>query len=93
MKRLIKAALVAGLLTAVPVWAHDGHPGWRDDHGYSHRYWKDEHGRYHRHPGHWHRDRRVVEHVYRYDPYPTQSASASPGIHVIFPDVFLPWPQ
>jgi hypothetical protein len=93
MRRLIKAALVAVLLTAVPAWAHGGHAAWRDGHGHSHRHWKDWHGKHDRHPGHWRKQRQVVEHVYRYESYPTQSASASPGIHVIFPDVYFPWPQ
>jgi len=93
MRRLIKAALVTVLLTAVPAWADGGHGRWWDGPRHHYRDWKYEHRRHHRHPGHWREPRRVVEHVYQYEPYPTQSASASPGIHVIFPDVYLPWPQ
>jgi len=93
MKSLIKAALVASLLVAAPVWAHKGPDrGW-NDHRYSHRHWNRGH---HKHHGHRHHVREVrrVERVY-YEPYPVQSASASvsPGIHVIFPDVYFPWPQ
>ena len=91
MKSLIKAALVASLLVAVPAWAHGGpYRGW-DDHRHHPRYWKHGH---HKHHGHAHHVREVqrVERVY-YEPYPVQSASASPGIHVIFPDVYLPWPK
>lgn len=96
MKTLIKAALVASLLVAAPAWAHGGsHRGW-DDHRHHPRYGK--HG-YHKH--NWHRGpprhvRKVrrVEHVYHhYEPYPVQSTSVSPGIHVIFPDVYFPWPR
>jgi len=93
MKRLIKAALVTVLLTAAPAWAHGGHAGWWDGHRHHARHWKPERHKHHGHPGHWRERRRVVEHVYRYEPYPTQPASALPGIHVIFPDVYLPWPQ
>jgi hypothetical protein len=93
MRRLIKAALVMVLLTAVPAWADRGHDGWRDGHRHHYRGWKYEHHPHRGHPGHWREPRRVVQHIYQYEPYPTQSASASPGIHVIFPDVYLPWPQ
>lgn len=93
MKRLIKAALVAVLLTSVPALAHGGHGAWRDGDRHHHRYWKKgHHHKHYRHARHRHETRRV-EHVYRYEPYPTQSASVSPGIHVIFPDVYFPWPQ
>ena len=91
MKPLIKAALIASLFVTVPAWAHGGpHRGW-DDHRYHHRHWQHGH---HKHPGYRHQVREVqrVERVY-YEPYPVQSASASPGIHVIFPDVYLPWPK
>lgn len=91
MKPLIKAALVASLLVAAPVWAHGGSDrGWYD-HRHHHRNWNRGH---HQHPVHHRHTREVrrVERVY-YEPYPVQSASASPGIHVIFPDVYLPWPQ
>jgi hypothetical protein len=91
MRRLIKAALVAVLLTSVPALADGGHGGWRDGDRYHHRHWKNGYHKHHGQPRHWRAPRRVVEHVYRYDPYPTQSAS--PGIHVIFPDVYFPWPR
>lgn len=90
MRRLIKAALVAVLLTSVPALAHGGHDRWRDGQRHHPRQW---HKGYHKHHGHARRhETRRVEHVYRYEPYPTQSASVSPGIHVIFPDVYFPWP-
>lgn len=92
MRRLIKAALVAVLLTSVPALAHGGHDGWRDGHRHQPRQWHKGHYKHHGHPRHW-RETRRVEHVYRYEPYSTQSASVSPGIHVIFPDVYFPWPQ
>ena len=93
MKPLIKAALVASLLVAAPVWAHSGPDrGW-SDHRHSHRHWD----RGHHHRPYWHhrdtRSVRRVEHVYRVEPYPVESASAAPGIHLVFPDVFLPWPR
>ena len=92
MKPLIKAALVASLLVAAPVWAHGGSErGWFD-HRHPQRHWNRD---YHKHHGHHRRahDVRRIEHVYRYEPYPVETASASPGIHVIFPDVYLPWPK
>lgn len=92
MKPLIKAALVAVMLTAVPAWAHGGHGGWRDGHRVHHPHWKHGHYNHHGHPRHWRRTQRV-EHVYRYESYPVQSTGTAPGIHVIFPDVYLPWPQ
>lgn len=92
MRRLIKAALVAGLLTSVPALAHGGHGDWRDGHRHHPRQWQKAHHKHHGHARHRHETQRV-EHVYRYEPYPTQSASVSPGIHVIFPDVYFPWPQ
>lgn len=93
MKPLIKAALIAVMLIAAPAWAHGGHSGWRDGHRYHHPHWKHGHHKHHGHARHSRGPRRVVEHVYRYEPYPAQSASVSPGIHVIFPDVYFPWPQ
>jgi hypothetical protein len=92
MRRLIKAALVAVLLTSVPALAHGGHGSWRDGDRHHYRHWKHGHHKHHGQPRHW-RETRRVEHVYRYEPYPAQSASVSPGIHVIFPDVYFPWPQ
>lgn len=89
MKSLIKAALVVSLLVAVPAWADRGrHRGW-DDHRHHTQYWKHGHDRHHSPRHHVHEVRRV-ERVY-YEPYPVQSAS--PGIHVIFPDVYFPWPR
>lgn len=90
MKPLIKAALIASLLIAVPAWAHDGpYRGWGGPP--HHKHWN--HDRYKHHgPRHHVREVHRVERVY-YEPYPAQSASASPGIHVIFPDVYVPWPQ
>ena len=97
MKPLIKAALIASLLVAAPAWAGGGsHRGW--DGPPNRHHWKHGHHKPHYHKHRWHprHARRVerVEHVYRYyEPYPVQSASASPGIHVIFPDVYFPWPK
>ena len=91
MKSMIKAALVASLLVAAPVWAHGGpHRGWDGDR-HHYRYWGHGHHKHHSHRHHV-REVRQVERVY-YEPYPVQSASASPGIHVIFPDVYFPWPK
>jgi hypothetical protein len=92
MRRLIKAALVTVLLISAPALAHGGHGGWRDADRHHSRHWNNKHHKHHGHARHW-RETRRVEHVYRYEPYPVQSASASPGIHVIFPDVYFPWPQ
>jgi len=87
MKLLIHGTLAAVLLAAAPVWAHDGHGHWK--HGYPRygRHFEHKHdGRYHD----WRRPARV-ERVYVYEPYPV--TSPAPGIHVIFPDVYLPWPR
>lgn len=92
MKPLIKAALVTLMLMAAPAWAHGGHGGWWAGERHHHRHWQKGH-----HKQHWHhrhrRETRRVEHIYRYEPYPVQSAGAAPGIHVIFPDVYFPFPQ
>jgi hypothetical protein len=92
MKPLIKAALVAVLLMAAPAWAHGGHGSWWDGHRHHPRSWQKGHHKQYSHHRHSYETRRV-EHVYRYEPYPVPSAAASPGIHVIFPDVYFPWPQ
>lgn len=96
MRPLIKAALVAVMLMAAPAWAHGGHGGGWAGERHHQRHWHKghykHHHKHHRHYRHRHETRRI-EHVYRYEPYPVQSAAAQPGIHVIFPDVYLPWPQ
>lgn len=92
MRPLIKAALVAIMLTAAPVWAHGGHGDWSKGNPHHHRYWREGHHKPYWHHRHRHETRRV-EHIYRYEPYPIQSASVEPGIHVTFPDVYLPWPE
>lgn len=91
MKTLIKAALIASLLIAAPVWAHGGpHRGWGGPPHHKH-HWKHGHNK---HYGHRHHVREVrrVERVY-YEPYPVQAASVPPGVHVVFPDVYFPWPK
>lgn len=87
MRLLIMSVLAALLLAAMPAWAHGGHGQWK--HGYP-RY---ERHFEHKHRGHyhdWHRPARV-ERVYVYEPYPV--AAPAPGLHVIFPDVYIPWPR
>lgn len=92
MRPLIKAAVVAVMLSAAPVWAHGGPGGWWNGERHYHRHWPKAHGKHYVHHRHREDTRRVVQ-VYRYEPYPAPSASAEPGIHVIFPDVYLPFPQ
>lgn len=92
MKTWIKAAVVALMLGAAPVWAHGGHGGWRDDHrpGHGYRHWAHGHHKHHRYHHHRHEVRRV-EHVYHVEPYPVPYPAVAPGVHISFPDLFIPW--
>lgn len=87
MRLLIKGLLAAALLAAAPAWAHGGHGHWKHGHPrYGRHFEHKQHGHHHD----WRRPARV-EHVYRFEPYP--AASPAPGIHMIFPDVYVPWPR
>ena len=82
MKLLIRSVIVAMLLAAAPVWAHDGH-------GHGRGHWK------HGHHGHRHHVREHVvvrEFVQPVRPiyYPVYAAPA-PGIHIVVPNVFIPF--
>ena len=90
MKLLISATMAAMFAAAAPAWAHHG--DWQDD-GY-HQHWK--HGKHWR-GHHVHRDRVYVREYVRtvpvYQPvYPSNPAPA-PGIHVVVPDIYIPFPR
>lgn len=95
--KLLVTTLVAGaLLTVAPVWAHGGHG---HGHGYGHgKHWEKHHRHYDRHHSrhrHIYRDRVVVrEYVERvpvYRDYP--AAAPAPGVHIVTPDLYFPWPR
>lgn len=86
--KLIMSGLAAGaFLLAAPVLAHDGHGQWKRD-----RYWRG-------HPAH---ERVVVREYVRpvpvyprvvypiYPVYPAYAAPA-PGIHIVVPDIYIPF--
>jgi hypothetical protein len=88
MKLLIKGLLAAVLLAAVPAWAHGGH-----GHG---KHWAGHHGPHGRYV-HFHEYRppvvvypRVVYTAPVY--YPVYTVPA-PGIHIVTPSVYIPWPR
>lgn len=91
--KLLVNALVAGALLAVaPVWAHGGHG---NGHGYGYgKHWEKQHRyNYRHHRRHVYRDRVVVreyvETVPVYRDYPAPAA----GVHIVTPDLFIPWPR
>ena len=82
-KKLIGGLAAVTLLVAVPAWAHDGHGQREHD-----RYWHQHH--FH---GHYVRERYVVREIVRpVTVYPqANNSAAAAGIHVIFPNVFIPF--
>lgn len=92
LKFLVNALLAGALLAVAPVWAHGGH-----GHGHGHGYGKhwEKHHRYHHRPHHRHlqRDRVVIrEYVERVPVYQDYQAPA-PGVHIVTPDIYFPWPR
>jgi len=87
MRLLTSALLAAALAAAVPAQAHDGHG--RNFHRGYHKHDHRVQQRHHHRPGPpaW-RARREANNYY----YGVPAASTQPGVHVIFPNIFFPWP-
>ncbi|HXF65584.1 MAG TPA: hypothetical protein VNK67_02640 [Burkholderiales bacterium] len=90
MRPIVAAVLAAGLGLAVPAAAHDfkhhhrsyGYPGHPVPHHWHHPpAW-----------GHWKKQREVHHHYYYHYP-PAVIGVPRPGVHVIFPDIYVPWPK
>jgi hypothetical protein len=85
--------MAGALLAAAPVWADGGHGYRSGKHWHKHDRHYRGHGPHYRH---FHRDRVVVREyvervpVYR-DYYP--AAAPAPGISIVTPDIFIPWPR
>lgn len=92
LKLLIAALMAAAMSTAAPVFAHDGH-GRGHGHAHGHaKHWNKHHRHFHHHHGYY-RDRVVVrEYVQTVPAYSYYSAPA-PGVHIVVPDVYIPWPR
>lgn len=91
LKLLVNTLLAGALLAVAPAWAHGGH-----GHGYGHwKHWHKHHRHHHFHRHHVYHDRVVVrEYVERvpvYRDYP--AASPAPGVHIVTPDIYIPWPR
>jgi hypothetical protein len=97
MRFLTATMFAAALGVAIPAQAHDGHNGWRH---HSPRYAHD-----HRHFAGWRHDARVHHrHVIRREvrtyyyrapvvaPLRGPVFPPLPGVHVVFPSIFLPFP-
>lgn len=97
MKKLITAVFSASLLAAVPAYAGGGHDRGHG-HGHGKHHWKHDKHAYHYGP-----PRHVVQHVHRYHPprvvhhyygpsyYAPSYYSPSAGIHVVLPNVYIPF--
>jgi hypothetical protein len=90
MKLLISAAMAAMFAAATPAWAH--HEDWHD-HGYQ-KHWN--HGKHWR--GHSAHNERVyvreyVRTVPVYQPVYQSNPAPAPGIHVVVPDIYIPFPR
>ncbi|MBI4194084.1 MAG: hypothetical protein HY526_03285 [Betaproteobacteria bacterium] len=88
MKLVIGAVMAAMFAASAPAWADGGHGHWR---GYgNYKQWKQDR---HWHKYRAHRERYIVREYVREVPvYPAYPAPA-PGVHVIFPDVYIPFPR
>lgn len=91
MKLLTGAVLSAVLLAASPAFADRGGDGY----GHDRHHWKQSHHSHKHHRGPRHVVREEVHHYYAYAPAPAPAYSSPPsaGIHVVIPDVFIPWPN
>ena len=94
MKLLISAAMAAMFAAAAPAWAH--HENWHHD-GYRHNWNHDRHWR-----GHYvHHDRVFVREYVRpvpvyqpvFQPVYQGNPAPAPGIHVVVPDIYIPFPR
>ncbi len=91
MRLLTSTILAAALAVAVPAHAHDGHS--RRGHDFRHGHYQHHHRVHHRHhhrhhPPAWGARKEVHNYYYEIP----AAANPAPGLHVIFPDIFLPWP-
>lgn len=90
MKLLIGAAMAALFAAATPAWAH--HEDWHD-HGYQNHWNHGKHWRGHR----AHNERVYVREYVRtvpvYQPVYQSNPAPAPGIHVVVPDIYIPFPR
>jgi hypothetical protein len=90
MKLLISAAMAAMFAAATPAWAH--HENWHD-HGYQKHWNHGKHWRGHR----AHNERVYVREYVRtvpvYQPVYQSNPAPAPGIHVVVPDIYIPFPR
>lgn len=91
MRILTSTILAAALAVAVPAYAHDGHGRPGQHYGHGHHKHHHAQGRHHHrpHPPGWGPRREVNNYYYGYG---VPAAAVPPGVHVVFPDIFLPWP-
>lgn len=88
--KLLSYAIAAVLLgAAAPALAHEGHPYWK------HERWShfDHFHRWHRPHYHGWMPPGRVKRVEYYVVTPPPQPGPAPGIHVIFPDIYVPWPR
>lgn len=92
MRLLIKSLVVAATLAMAPAWAHgdDGHR-----HGKHWKHWEKHHrippghARY-MYQGYYVREYWRPVPVY---PRPYYYPAPAPGVHIVVPDVYIPWPR
>lgn len=92
LKLLTAALMAAAMSTAAPAFAHGGH---YRGHAYGHaKHWNNHHRHFHHHGyGYPFRDRVIVrEYVSRVPAYHYYPAPA-PGVHIVVPNIYIPWPR
>jgi len=85
---LTGAAMAAMLAAAVPAWADKGHGYWE------HHHFRDYlRAQYWHHPPKWGHYRYKPRHyVYRYyEPYAYAVPAPAPGVHIVLPNVYIPF--
>ncbi|MDH5534555.1 MAG: hypothetical protein OEZ08_03145 [Betaproteobacteria bacterium] len=93
MRILTSTLLAAALMIAAPAYAHDRHS--RGGHHFAHGHHKPHH-KLHRQQHFRHhppaRFSRTEVHNYYYDyGYGVPAASVPPGVHIVLPNIFLPF--
>lgn len=99
MGLLKSAVVVAALALAAPVWADGGHRHGRGNHhGWDQRHhapaWEHQHHRHRHYNRHWRHapPRHYYYDNYYYQPYPSYGyAAPAPGVHIVTPDIYVPW--
>ena len=93
--KLLAAVLATGVLSiATPAFAHGG----GHDRGYGHAYvpakhW-NKHDRYYYPRSHvYYRDRVIVREYVRPVPAYGYYSAPAPGVHIVVPDIYIPWPR